>query len=119
MFPEIAEIGQRLGPFDLTMIEVGAYAQSWVDWHMGPEQAVEAHTLLGGEVFLPIHWGLFNLAYHGWTEPMERVLVAAREAGVSVWAPMPGESYLAHQSLEARKWWPALPWHTAQEYPLR
>jgi L-ascorbate metabolism protein UlaG (beta-lactamase superfamily) len=119
MFPEIAEIGRRLGPFDLTMIEVGAYAQSWVDWHMGPEQAVEAHTILGGEVFLPIHWGLFNLAYHGWTEPMERVLEASEALGVRVWAPQPGESWEPGQSLQVERWWPSRPWNSAEDYPVR
>jgi L-ascorbate metabolism protein UlaG (beta-lactamase superfamily) len=119
MFPGFVEIGERLGPFDLTMMEVGAYAQSWVEWHLGPEGAVEAHRILGGDVLLPVHWALFNLAYHGWTEPVERVLVAAREAGVRVWAPRPGESYRPGQPLELRRWWPELPWKTAEEYPLR
>jgi L-ascorbate metabolism protein UlaG (beta-lactamase superfamily) len=50
----------------------------------GPEQAVLAHRLVRGAVMLPVHWGLFDLALHGWTEPMERVLVAARAAGVRV-----------------------------------
>lgn len=118
MFPGFREIGERLGPFHLTMLEVGAYAQSWVDWHLGPEQAVEAHEMLGGEVFLPIHWGLFNLAYHGWTEPMERVLVAARDRAVPVWAPKPGESWEGGEIPDLVRWWPERPWNTAAEYPL-
>ena len=118
MFPGIQEIGARLGPFDIAMIEVGAYAQSWADWHMGPEQAVEAHTLLGGEVLLPIHWGLFNLSTHGWTEPIERVLMAAEGKGVTVWSPRPGESLEVGRPLRNERWWPALPWRPAQEYPV-
>jgi L-ascorbate metabolism protein UlaG (beta-lactamase superfamily) len=124
MFPEMAEIGTRLGPFDVTMIETGTYAQSWADWHMGPEQAVEAHTMLGGRIFLPIHWGLFNLSTHGWTEPIERVLSAARAEAVVVGAPRPGESFEAGKgvevaaALEVEEWWPDLPWRPAEEYPL-
>ena len=118
MFPGIREIGTRLGPFDLTMIEVGAYAQSWADWHMGPEQAVEAHNLLGGEVFLPIHWGLFNLSTHGWTEPIERVRGAAEVKGVTVWSPRPGESLEVGQPVMDERWWPVLPWRTAEEYQV-
>ena len=40
LFPGLRSIGDRLGPFDLTMIEVGQYDQAWPDWHLGPEQAV-------------------------------------------------------------------------------
>ena len=84
MFPGFQAIGERLGPFDLTLIEAGAYDRAWPDWHLGPEQAVRAHALVGGGVLLPIHWGLFDLAAHGWTEPIERVLAAARAAGAQV-----------------------------------
>ena len=58
MFAGMKEIGDRLGPFDLTMFEVGAYNRAWPDWHIGPEQAVDAHRIVRGEVFLPVHWGL-------------------------------------------------------------
>ncbi len=130
MFPGIVEIGDRLGPFDLTMIEIGTYAQSWADWHMGPEQAVEAHSLVRGHAFLPIHWGLFNLSTHGWTEPIERALVAAESKGVVLLAPKPGETIdigkagvprsenRADPATGVQRWWPDLPWRTATEYPL-
>lgn len=118
MFPGVRDIAERLGPFDVTMIEVGAYAQSWADWHMGPEQAVEAHTILGGEVFVPIHWGLFNLSTHGWTEPIERVLVEAGNRNVRVWTPAPGGSLEHGDSLNLEAWWPSLPWRPSHEYPV-
>jgi L-ascorbate metabolism protein UlaG (beta-lactamase superfamily) len=121
LFPAMTEIGERFGPFDLTMIEAGAYGQAWPDWHIGPEQAVRAHRMVRGEVLLPIHWGLFNLAYHGWTEPIERTLVAAAAAGVDVAAPRPGQSFepdaLGPGGLIER-WWPEVPWRTADEYPI-
>ncbi|RME20429.1 MAG: MBL fold metallo-hydrolase, partial [Deltaproteobacteria bacterium] len=60
LFPGMKEIGERLGPFDIAMVEVGAYDKTWPDWHSGPEQAVLAHQWLRGEVFLPIHWGLWS-----------------------------------------------------------
>ena len=31
------------------------------DIHLGPEHALEAHALLGGGAFLPVHWGTFSL----------------------------------------------------------
>ena len=117
-FPEIPEIGERLGPFDVTMIEVGAYNQGWPDWHMGPEQAVQAHADLGGGVLLPIHWGLFNLSTHGWTEPIERVLVAAESLGVSALTLRPGESWQPGADATTNRWWPDRPWRTSAEYPL-
>jgi L-ascorbate metabolism protein UlaG (beta-lactamase superfamily) len=115
---EFAEIGRRLGPFDLTMIESGAYSALWADVHLGPEQAVLAHQLVRGDVMLPVHWGLFDLALHGWTEPMERVLVAAERAGVRVATPpLGGMVEPAALGLPAR-WWPTVPWQGAAEAPV-
>jgi L-ascorbate metabolism protein UlaG (beta-lactamase superfamily) len=118
LFPAVREIGARLGPFDLTMIEVGQYDGAWPDWHIGPEQAVLAHRLVRGRVMLPVHWGLFNLAYHGWTEPIERVLVAAARAGVTVIAPKPGESVEPRAPPPVERWWPKVPWKTADQTPV-
>jgi L-ascorbate metabolism protein UlaG (beta-lactamase superfamily) len=118
LFPGLADIGARLGPFDLAMIEAGAYGRSWPDWHLGPEQAVRASQLVRAEVLLPVHWGLFNLAYHGWTEPAERVLVAAATAGVSVTIPRPGQSVEPAALPALTRWWPEVPWRTAEEDPI-
>ena len=107
MFPGMSEIGERLGPFDLTMIEAGAYGHAWPDWHVGPEQAVRAHQVLRGKVYMPVHWGLFNLAMHGWTEPLERTLVAAQAAGVRAFIPRPGASFEpASVPATKKRWWP-------------
>jgi L-ascorbate metabolism protein UlaG (beta-lactamase superfamily) len=120
MFPGFRAIGERLGPFDVTLIESGAYDARWADVHLGPEQAVLAHRLVKGALLIPVHWGLFDLALHGWTEPVERVLVAAREHGVRVVAPAPGGSVepatLAPGAAPPR-WWPEVPWKTALEAP--
>lgn len=118
LFPGMTEIGERLGPFELAMLEVGAYGQAWPDWHLGPEQAVRAQQMLRGELLLPVHWGLFDLAYHGWTEPIERVLVAAQEAGTAVVTPRPGESFEPAAPPAPLAWWPQVPWRSAAEYPI-
>lgn len=118
LFPGLTEIGKRLGPFDLTMIEVGQYDAAWPDWHSGPEQAVRAHQMVGGRVMLPIHWGLFALASHGWTEPIERTLVAAQKSGVVVLTPRPGESVNPTAPPAVNRWWPSLPWKTAEQAPI-
>jgi L-ascorbate metabolism protein UlaG (beta-lactamase superfamily) len=119
LFPAMRDIGARLGPFDVTMIEVGQYHRAWPDWHIGPEQAVAAHAMVGGRVMLPMHWGLFKLAPHAWTEPIERTLAAAGGAGAKIVTPRPGQSIEPETAAGATtRWWPAVPWQTASEHPI-
>ncbi len=116
--PEFAEIGERLGPFDITMLETGAYNQRWADMHMGPEQAVVAHRALRGKIMVPIHWGLFNLAMHTWTEPAERLRVIAQRDGDLIAQPRPGELIGAGLPIPGAQWWPNGEWQTAEESPV-
>jgi L-ascorbate metabolism protein UlaG (beta-lactamase superfamily) len=118
LFPGMADIGARLGPFDLTMIEVGQYHKAWPDWHIGPEQAVDAHRLVRGRAMLPVHWALLALAYHAWTEPGERVMRAAEKAHVNLLLPKPGESVEPTIPRTFEKWWPTLPTRTAEQDPI-
>jgi L-ascorbate metabolism protein UlaG (beta-lactamase superfamily) len=118
LFPAMREIGARLGPFDLTMIEIGQYSQGWPDWHIGPEQAVRAHQWVRGRVMLPVHWGLFALALHGWTEPIERVLTAGRAAGITLLTPRPGQSVEPASPPPPERWWPTLSFRGAADDPI-
>ena len=77
-------IGDRYGPFDVTLLEAGAYDTRWTAIHMLPEQTVQAHQDLRGRWLLPIHNGTFDLAFHPWQQPFERVLAAAAPQGVKV-----------------------------------
>jgi L-ascorbate metabolism protein UlaG (beta-lactamase superfamily) len=89
-----AEIGMDHGPFDISLLPVGAYHPAWPDIHMNPEEAVRAHLDVaeaGKGLLLPIHWATFRLAPHPWAEPIERLLAAADPAGVEVVVPRPGE----------------------------
>ncbi|WP_328409006.1 MBL fold metallo-hydrolase [Nocardia sp. NBC_00403] len=105
-----AEAGAALGPFDLTLLPIGAYDERWPDVHMNPEEAVRAHADLcvddpGHGMLVPIHWATFNLAFHGWSEPVRRMVEAARAAGTSIAVPMPGER-VHPDGLPARdSWW--------------
>lgn len=88
------EIGVDHGPFDLSLLPVGAYHPAWPDIHMNPEEAVRAHLDIaepGKGLLLPIHWATFRLAPHPWAEPIERLLAAADPAGVEVVVPRPGQ----------------------------
>jgi L-ascorbate metabolism protein UlaG (beta-lactamase superfamily) len=73
------EIGERYGPFDLTMLETGGYDPQWADVHMQPEQTLQAHLDLRGKWLMPIHNGTFDLAFHPWYEPLERIAALAGE----------------------------------------
>lgn len=114
--PSFAEVGERYGPFDLTLIESGAYNTDWSDVHLGPEQAVAVHRMVHGRVLMPVHWGMFNLALHGWTEPGERIMAAAEVLGIPVALPRPGESVTA-EVYPSERWWPERPWQTAVDAP--
>jgi L-ascorbate metabolism protein UlaG (beta-lactamase superfamily) len=118
MFEGFARIGERLGPFDAALIEVGAYDAMWADVHLGPEQAVEAHRAVRGRVLFPVHWGTFDLALHSWVEPVERVLQAAELEHVTVVTPKPGQSIDPLDPPAPERWWPRVPWKTAREAPV-
>jgi len=103
-----AEIGERCGPFDMTLLEIGAFDPAWATVHLGPEKALEAHRLLQGRVLLPIHWGTFNLGLHAWDAPAEELLVAARGKDVRLALPKLGASVVSGEALPAEPWWRAL-----------
>ena len=84
-------IRERCGPFDLVMLEVGAYHPAWGDMHLGPKNALAASALLGGGPFLPVHWGTFSLAMHAWDQPAEALLELAPAAGAQLVMPRLGE----------------------------
>lgn len=98
-------IGEKLGPFDLAMLEIGAYNTNWEAIHMGPENAIQATVDLGKPLLLPIHWGTFNLAMHPWTEPIERLIKEAKRSDVSLVIPAPGETYTVRNNAYNSEWW--------------
>ena len=102
---EYATIRERLGPFDLVMLEVGAFHPSWGDIHLGPANAVEAWSLLGGGPFLPVHWGTFSLALHPWDEPAETLLSLGAAKGVPQVMPRLGEPVEPSQVERVTPWW--------------
>ncbi|MDN3715396.1 MBL fold metallo-hydrolase [Vibrio breoganii] len=90
-FSGFKAIGEKYGPFDLTMMETGAYNDAWSDIHMTPEQSVQAHIDLKGKAMLPIHNSTFDLALHDWFEPLERALVHANSKQVQLVTPLFGQ----------------------------
>jgi L-ascorbate metabolism protein UlaG (beta-lactamase superfamily) len=102
------DIGREHGPFSLTLLPIGAYGAQWPHIHMNPEEAVRAHRDLGGDVLLPIHWATFNLAFHAWAEPVQRLWVAAAEAGIPLALPRPGQRITNAHPPPIEDWWTAL-----------
>jgi L-ascorbate metabolism protein UlaG (beta-lactamase superfamily) len=104
-FDGFKEIGEKLGPFDMTLIDSGQYNDIWSSVHMKPEESVQAHKDLRGRVYMPIHWSAFTLSTHSWTEPVERALAAADAFGVDIITPMIGERFNVLTEAPSKKWW--------------
>lgn len=105
-FPEYARIGADHGPFDATLVQVGAYSRYWPDIHMTPEEGVATHLAVDGGMLVPVHWCTFTLAPHPWSEPMERLIAEAAARGVRVAIPRPGQLLDVDRAPAAPEtWW--------------
>jgi len=104
------EIGEKFGPFDLTLLECGQYDEGWSEIHMMPEETVQAHIDLRGKLLMPIHWGAFKLSIHPWQEPVERLLLKANPLKVKITTPMIGEPIIPGKSVPSSKWWKNKPY---------
>jgi L-ascorbate metabolism protein UlaG (beta-lactamase superfamily) len=102
---EFAVIGAKYGPFDVTMLEIGAWNKAWGDIHLGPENALRAFELLGKGTLLPVHWGTFDLALHAWNEPAETLLTLAEPAGARVLTPLLGRPFEPTLVAGPTPWW--------------
>lgn len=100
------EIGEKYGPFDLSLLECGQYNEQWKAIHMMPEETVQAAIDLKSEVFMPIHWGAFTLALHDWTDPIERAAAEAARLDQPITSPKIGEQMIVGNEIYPSKpWW--------------
>jgi L-ascorbate metabolism protein UlaG (beta-lactamase superfamily) len=104
-FNGFKQIGERFGPFDLTLMETGAYNVDWPDVHMQPEQTLQAHIDLKGRWLLPIHNGTFDLAMHAWHEPFDRILALAWEKNITISTPQMGQPFYMDYPTRGNAWW--------------
>ena len=83
-FAGFKDAGQRLGPFDMAAIAIGAYLPPEImkAVHTTPEEAVQAFVDLNARVLLGIHWGTFDLAEEPLDEPPARMLAEVRRRGI-------------------------------------
>ena len=106
-FKGLYEIGERLGPFDVTFFEIGAYSnlKGQMEVHYNPEQAVNAHQAVRGKLIVPSGWGTFDLGLFPWYEPIERFLVKANQAGIDYLTPKVGEVVIPGKRGGHGAWW--------------
>nr|WP_307849552.1 MBL fold metallo-hydrolase [Qaidamihabitans albus] len=107
-FEGYAAIGERHGPFDAALVQIGAYNASWPDIHMTPEEGVAAHLDVRGGLLIPVHWATFNLAPHAWAEPADRVWQEAKAHDIALAVPRPGERIDVAAPPQVDGWWQAL-----------
>lgn len=94
----------QYGPFDLVMIENGAYSEDWAQIHEFPEQTAQALDDLKARKVLPIHWGKFDLSTHKWTDPIERLVTAVEGTNIELATPKIGQVFNLN-ALPQQPWW--------------
>lgn len=74
-FSGFGEIGKRHGPVDVVFAPIGAYEPRWFmkKNHMNPEEALKAAEDLRASIFVPIHWGTFDITDEPLWMPVERL----------------------------------------------
>ena len=102
--PEFADIGRRLGPFDVCALPIGAYEPRWFmrPVHLDPDEAVTAfralhehHRMSRDAAFVAVHWGTFRLTDEPILEPPQRTRDAWERAGLAtenLWILAHGET---------------------------
>lgn len=105
MHPAYKEISNKYGPFDITLLECGAYSKYWRDIHSFPAETAAAHLALRGKVLMPVHWGKFDLSIHGWTEPIESLVKIAEEKDIQIVTPRIGERVVLNEAYPTDPWW--------------
>lgn len=101
------EIGDKYGPFNFAMLECGQYNEQWKQIHMMPEETVLAGIDLKADLIMPIHWAAFKLAFHTWTDPIERVTKKAKEMNLPIATPKIGEPIFIDKKsgFPHSEWW--------------
>jgi L-ascorbate metabolism protein UlaG (beta-lactamase superfamily) len=104
-FDGFKEIGKKYGPFDLTLLETGAYDANWPEVHMHPEETIRAHIDLQGKNLLPIHNGTFDLSMHSWRDPFDRITALGKIQRIPIITPEMGEQVSMQTPGSWQTWW--------------
>ncbi|MGL1933444.1 MAG: MBL fold metallo-hydrolase [Fibrobacterales bacterium] len=104
-FDTFKQIGKTLGPFDIAIVETGAYDPQWPDVHMKPTESIQATIDLRAKAILPVHNGTFDLAFHSWDDPFKQITALGKEQHTPVYTPIMGESFLINHQVVTTQWW--------------
>lgn len=97
--------GEKLGPFDIAILENGQYDKSWKYIHMQPEEVLQAAKDLRASKLIPVHSGKFALANHDWDEPLKRISSLNNATDTALITPRIGEIVYLKQQQKFAKWW--------------
>ena len=104
-FEGFREIGEKYGPFDITFLECGGYHDSWKSMHMMPEDNLKAFKDLKGKILVPIHNGTYDIAFHPWHEPMEKIKMLTNEMKIQTVIPIMGQIVDINDIPKTIHWW--------------
>lgn len=108
-FDQFKVIGEKLGPFDISFIETGAYNKLWSQIHMHPSESAQAQIDVKGKFLVPIHNGTFDLSTHSWTDPLDKISEIAKELDIHLLTPLMGEQVnlktLNEVGVVENSWW--------------
>lgn len=107
-FAGFRQIGERFGGFDLALMENGAYDAYWPSVHMTPEQSVRAFEDLRGKVLYVVHNSTFDLAFHTWHDPLDRIAKLAQAKKIELATPVIGEVLTIGRPRTNALWWEGL-----------
>jgi len=107
-FKGFKDIGAKYGPFDVALLETGAYDKQWPDVHMQPEETLQAFLDVKGKWLVPVHNGTFDLSLHRWQDPFERISALAAARGVALSTPEIGEPLDLAAPHAGTPWWRAV-----------
>ncbi|MEZ0308274.1 MAG: MBL fold metallo-hydrolase [Ramlibacter sp.] len=104
-FPGFKQIGEKFGGFDIALMENGAYDDYWPAVHMMPEETVQAFKDLRAKVLYVVHNSTFDLAFHTWRDPLDRITDLAAREGITAATPEMGEVLTLGKPRQNVLWW--------------
>ena len=89
------EIHKDFGGFDICILPIGAYAPSFImaQSHTTPEEAYQIFNDLKGKLFIPMHYGTFDLSDEPLGEPIKRLKKCFKNKLTSLKELKIGEKY--------------------------
>jgi L-ascorbate metabolism protein UlaG (beta-lactamase superfamily) len=97
-----AEIGAKYGGFDLAFIEIDGWNPGWPKTHLFPDEVMQVYKDINASAFIPVHWGVFDLALHPWKESIEMIADLADKERATLLTPRMGERVVLGETNTSR-----------------